>query len=146
MINNNENNNILNNQEDSSNNANNKGNLKKVFTKEEFNINNKINEEEDEYNKSQDIQYEKITKNSKINTNVHQSTNNEKNRVRNLIRAYFPERDCYVMVRPTEDEQDLQNLQMLPDKKFRKEFLEQSKIFRNKVLKKKKIKIKMYKN
>ena len=70
VINNNENNNILNNQEDSSNNANNKGNLKKVFTKEEFNINNKINEEEDEYNKSQDIQYEKITKNSKINTNV----------------------------------------------------------------------------
>ena len=54
------NNNLQNNQEDSSNNANNKGNLKKVFTKEEFNINNKINEEEDEYNKSQDIQYLKI--------------------------------------------------------------------------------------
>ena len=64
------------------------------------------------------------------------NTIEEKNRVRNLIRAYFPERDCYVMVRPTEDEQDLQNLQHLPDKKFRKEFLEQSKIFRNKVLKK----------
>ena len=30
----------------------------------------------------------------------------EKNRVRNLIRAYFPERDCFVMVRPTENEQD----------------------------------------
>jgi hypothetical protein len=40
------------------------------------------------------------------------------------------------MVRPTEDEQDLQNLQNLPDNKFRKEFLEQSKIFRNKVMKK----------
>ena len=60
----------------------------------------------------------------------------EKNRVRNLIRAYFPERDCFVMVRPTENEQDLQNLQNLPDNKFRKEFLEQSKIFKNKVLKK----------
>ena len=60
----------------------------------------------------------------------------EKNRVRNLIRAYFPERDCFVMVRPTENEQDLQNLQNLPDNKFRKEFLEQSKIFRNKVMKK----------
>ena len=60
----------------------------------------------------------------------------EKNRVRNLIRAYFPERDCFCMVRPTEDEQDLQNLQNLPDNKFRKEFLEQSKIFRNKVMKK----------
>jgi len=60
----------------------------------------------------------------------------EKNRVRNLIRAYFPERDCFCMVRPTEDEHDLQNLQNLPDNKFRKEFLEQSKIFRNKVMKK----------
>ena len=64
------------------------------------------------------------------------NTIEEKNRVRNLIRAYFPERDCYVMVRPTENEQDLQNLQNLPDSKFRKEFLEQSKIFRNKVMKK----------
>ncbi len=64
------------------------------------------------------------------------NTIEEKNRVRNLIRAYFPERDCYVMVRPTEDEHDLQNLQSLPDKSFRKEFLEQSKIFRNKVMKK----------
>ena len=54
----------------------------------------------------------------------------------NVIRAYFPERDCFVMVRPTENEQDLQNLQNLPDNKFRKEFLEQSKIFKNKVLKK----------
>ena len=60
----------------------------------------------------------------------------EKNRIRNLIRAYFPERDCFVMVRPTENEEDLQNLQNLPDNKFRKEFLEQSKIFRNKVFKK----------
>ena len=60
----------------------------------------------------------------------------EKNRIRNLIRAYFPERDCFVMVRPTENEEDLQNLQNLPDNKFRKEFLEQSKIFKNKVFKK----------
>ena len=60
----------------------------------------------------------------------------EKNRVRNLIRTYFPERDCFVMVRPTEDEHDLQNLQNLPDNKFRKEFLEESIIFRNKVMKK----------
>ena len=60
----------------------------------------------------------------------------KKNRIRNLIRGYFPERDCFVMVRPTEDEHDLQNLQNLPDNNFRKEFLEQSKIFRNKVMKK----------
>ena len=60
----------------------------------------------------------------------------EKNRVRSLIRTYFPERDCFVMVRPIEEETDLQNLQNLPDKQFRKEFLDQAKIFRNKVMKK----------
>ena len=64
------------------------------------------------------------------------STIEEKNRVRTLIKTYFPERDCFCMVRPTEGESDLQNLQNLPENKFRKEFLEQSKIFRNKVMKK----------
>ena len=64
------------------------------------------------------------------------STVEEKNRVRSLIRTYFPERDCFCMVRPIEEEKDLQNLQNLPDNQFRKEFLEQSKIFRNKVMKK----------
>ena len=56
------------------------------------------------------------------------STIEEKNRVRSLIRTYFPERDCFCMVRPIEEERDLQNLQNLPDNQFRKEFLEQSKI------------------
>ena len=64
------------------------------------------------------------------------ATVEEKNRVRALIKAYFPERDCYVMVRPIEKENDLQNLQNLPDNQFRREFLEQAKIFRNKVMKK----------
>ena len=64
------------------------------------------------------------------------TTIEEKNRVRALIRTYFPERDCFVMVRPIEKENDLQNLQNLPDSQFRREFLEQSKIFRNKVMKK----------
>ena len=65
----------------------------------------------------------------------------EKNRVRNLIKTYFTEKDCFVMVRPVEKEEDLQNLQNLPDDKLRKEFLEQSKIFRNKVMKKTKPKM-----
>ena len=60
----------------------------------------------------------------------------EKNRVRNLIKTYFIEKDCFVMVRPVEKEEDLQNLQNLPNEQLRKEFLQQSKIFRNKVLKK----------
>ena len=65
----------------------------------------------------------------------------EKNRVRSLIRTYFKEKDLFVMVRPTEEESDLQNLQNLPDEKLRKEFLEQAKFFRNKVMKKTKPKL-----
>ena len=60
----------------------------------------------------------------------------EKNRVRNLIKSYFPEKDCFVMVRPVENEEDLQNLENISNEKLRREFVEQSKIFRNKVNKK----------
>ena len=60
----------------------------------------------------------------------------EKNRVRTLIRTYFPERDCFAMVRPVEEEKNLQKLQYLPDEQLRVEFLEQAKNFRNKVFKK----------
>ena len=59
----------------------------------------------------------------------------EKNRVRNLIKAYFPDRDCFTMVRPVEKESDLQNLQNLPDDMLRKEFIEQAQKFREKVYK-----------
>ena len=60
----------------------------------------------------------------------------EKNRVRTLIRTYFPERDCFALVRPVEEEKNLQKLQFLPDNQLRAEFLEQAKNFRNKVFKK----------
>ena len=60
-------------------------------------------------------------------------TINEKNEVRNLIKAYFPDRDCFTMVRPVEKEEELQNLQNLPDDMLRKEFLIQAQNFRNKV-------------
>ena len=77
--------------------------------------------------------------------NIKNNNNNdiisEKNRVRSLIRTYFPERDCFTMVRPVENENDLQNLQNLPDNCLRKEFLEQAKNFREKVFKKVKQKI-----
>ena len=58
----------------------------------------------------------------------------EKNRVRKLIRTYFPERDCFTMVRPVEKEIDLQNLENLPNEELREEFLEQAENFRNKIL------------
>ena len=60
---------------------------------------------------------------------------NEKNRVRNLIKTFFPDRDCFTMVRPVEKESDLQNMQNLPDEMLRKEFLEQAIKFREKVYK-----------
>ena len=59
----------------------------------------------------------------------------EKNRVRKLIRTYFPERDCFTMVRPVENEKDLQNLEYLSDQELRNEFLEQAQIFRDKIMK-----------
>ena len=70
----------------------------------------------------------------------------EKNKVRNLIKTYFPERDCFTMVRPVEKESDLQIMQNLPDERLRKEFLEQAQIFKNKVLQITKPKMFMKKN
>ena len=72
-----------------------------------------------------EIALEKINGNSEV---IEQ-----KNMIRKLIKNYFPERDCFTMVRPVENEKDLQILNQLPDRNFRKEFLEQSEIFREKV-------------
>lgn len=33
-----------------------------------------------------------------------------KNKIRRMIVSFFKDRDCYTMVRPTEDERDLQKL------------------------------------
>jgi len=65
----------------------------------------------------------------------------EKNKIRKLITTYFKERDCFSMVRPIENEIDLQNLQSLDDTLIRKEFLDQAETLRNKVFKKVKPKI-----
>ena len=76
-----------------------------------------------------------------IKTEENNEIIKEKNRVRSLIRTYFPERDCFTLVRPVEDEKNLQNLQELSDDELRSEFLEQAKNFRNKVYKKMKPKV-----
>ena len=57
----------------------------------------------------------------------------EKNLVRKMIKTYFVERDCFPMVRPVENERDLQKLQTLSDEKIRPEFLRQSEMLRNKI-------------
>lgn len=65
----------------------------------------------------------------------------EKNKIRKMINLYFPERDCFTMVRPVEREDQLQNLSNLDDSYIRPEFLRQSEILRNKVFKKVKPKL-----
>ena len=57
----------------------------------------------------------------------------EKNLVRKMIKTYFLERDCFPLVRPVENENDLQNLMTLPDEKIRPEFIKQSAMLRNKI-------------
>ena len=42
-----------------------------------------------------------------------------KNRVRRIINGFFKEKDCFVMVRPTTQEKDLQNLNTIPFKSMR---------------------------
>lgn len=47
-----------------------------------------------------------------------------KNRIRRLLRQFFQDRDCCLLVRPVEEEKDLQKLDSMPDRLLRKEFLE----------------------
>ena len=46
----------------------------------------------------------------------------KKNRVRRLIRHFFKERDCCTLVRPTEEEEVIQNLSNVPEDMLRDEF------------------------
>jgi hypothetical protein len=46
-----------------------------------------------------------------------------KNQIRKQLRTFFQERDCYALVRPTEEERDLQNLSTVEDAKLRPEFV-----------------------
>jgi hypothetical protein len=65
----------------------------------------------------------------------------KKNRIRRLIVNFFRERDCFTMVRPTEEERDLQTLQRLPDHRLRPEFLHQMDSLRSKIFKRVKPKV-----
>ena len=57
----------------------------------------------------------------------------EKNLVRKMIKTYFNERDCFPMVRPVENENDLQNLMNLSENKIRPEFIKQCNLLKNKI-------------
>ena len=59
----------------------------------------------------------------------------EKNRIRKIVKHFFKERDCCTLVRPMENEKDLQNLNDTEDSLIRPKFLEQlhelsTKVFR----------------
>jgi hypothetical protein len=47
-----------------------------------------------------------------------------KNRIRRLLKHFFKDRDCQTIVRPVEEEKDLQNLSSLPPSALRPEFLD----------------------
>ena len=60
----------------------------------------------------------------------------KKNRIRRLLTTFFPDRDCFCMVRPLTNEENLQNLNTMDIKKLRPEFYQQVMNLRNKLLSK----------
>ena len=59
-----------------------------------------------------------------------------KNRIRRMLTHFFPERDCFTMVRPVTDEALLQRLSNTPSDKLRPEFRDQMHALRKLVLSK----------
>ena len=57
----------------------------------------------------------------------------EKNRIRRLLKSFFPERQWFTMIRPVTKEDLLQNLEQMDEKDFRPEFLNQVTQLRKKV-------------
>ena len=57
----------------------------------------------------------------------------QKNRIRRLIKHFFKDRDCFTMVRPVEEEKELQSLQTMPDDQLRTEFVQQTNQLRKKI-------------
>jgi len=57
----------------------------------------------------------------------------QKNRMRRLIKSFFQDRDCHTLVRPTEDEKNLQRLNELPKSEIREEFENEVSFLRTKI-------------
>lgn len=58
-----------------------------------------------------------------------------KNRIRRLLKQFFRDRDCCTMIRPLENEKDIQRLDELSDEMLRGDFVDQMKKLRRKVFK-----------
>lgn len=74
-----------------------------------------------------------ITINDYLENVLNQEGNEEKSKVRRAIKESFKKRDAFGLVRPMENEKDLQNLENLDDTKLRKEFQSQCKELRDMV-------------
>ena len=59
-----------------------------------------------------------------------------KNRIRRLLKHFFKDRDCFTMIRPLENESDLQRLDSMDDTELRPEFTEQMRQIRKRIYKK----------
>lgn len=67
----------------------------------------------------------KSSSSSIIASNESNIAKSNKESVRDIIKTYFKSRECMIMVRPTNSEKDLQNLDELSDEKIRPDFLQQ---------------------
>ena len=59
-----------------------------------------------------------------------------KNRIRRLFKHFFKDRECVTLVRPIENEKDLQKINTMEDTQLREEFIDQIRQARKKIFKK----------
>ncbi|EGR33607.1 hypothetical protein IMG5_048240 [Ichthyophthirius multifiliis] len=59
-----------------------------------------------------------------------------KNKIRRQLKHFFKDRDCETLIRPVEQERDLQNLNKIKNEYLRPEFVEQINLLRQKIFKK----------
>lgn len=64
-----------------------------------------------------------------------------KNKIRRMIKHFFTERDCVTLIRPIEDEKQLQNLNNLSEAELRDEFVTQLKTIQTRIRKRVKPKV-----
>lgn len=74
-----------------------------------------------------------ISSSQYLETALNQETSKDKAQIRKSIKGYFTKRDCYSLIRPVEDERDLQNLENLDENMFRNEFIQQCNALRKRI-------------
>ena len=63
-----------------------------------------------------------------------------KNRIRKLLKHFFKDRDCFALIRPSETEETLINLQNVSEDELRPEFVRQTQQLRRNIMRKVKVK------